>query len=969
MAGALEDARSARGRLLLITGEPGIGKTRLADELAQRAAENDGTVFWGRCWEAGGAPAFWPWTQVLRELVRSRTDSELGGQTSELAQLLPELRQRFPDLPEPAPASPDVARFRLFDAVGEFLRGASRGGPLVVILEDLHAADAPSVLLLSFVAGLLAGARLLVVGTYRDIELRSDQPLALVLPELLRVSGALRLTLAGLDRDDIARLVQGLSGTAPTDRLVDAIHQETEGNPLFVREVVQLLASEGRLSAEVEPEHWGVPEGVRQAIRRRLDRLSANDKQTLGIVSVLGRDFTLQALAEVLQRSPIEVTEALQEPLAQRIVVEILGAPGRFRFSHSLVREVLYEQFTLGERATLHRAVADSLERIYASNPEPYLAELAHHYFHASPGLDTDKAIDYSKRAGERAIRLLAYEEAVRLFQMALARAADDETRAGLLVALGDAQSRSGQEAVARQTFLDAASLATRLAIPELLARAALGYGGRFIWLRAGTDRQVIPLLEQALAELGLQDSELRALLLARLAGALRDQPSDKRRAALSAEGVAVARRLGNPQILMSALVSRWGAATLGPDGVDEQLAMVDELDRLAAEVVDRERAVNAIWPRFIHSMTTGDVDHARQAFMQMSRLAEELHLPSSRWYAGVMQTVLALQDGDFAEGESLIPRTLEVGRHAQDLNVDAGSSALFALFLLRREQGRLQELEQDLLVAPDRYVGYRGFRCMLALAHCELGRRDEAQRVLQRLSDNDFAALPKDGEWLYSLTLLSEVAYALGDRDRGETLYRLLHPYGHLIALAGSEVSWGPVFRPLGVLATLTGRDDELDRHFNNSITMCSRMGALPWLVRSQHDYARALMRRAERKDRGKALHLLDSSLQIGLRIGMTAVVGQADEALAQFGKRSGQLFEQRSDALTQREHEVAQLIAEGLSNRQIASQLFLSERTVDTHVQNMLNKLGFTSRTQVAAWAVAAGLVRQDKQQQPHT
>jgi len=964
MVRAFEDASAGRGSLLLLAGEPGIGKTRLSDEIAMRAAEDGATVLWGRCWEEGGAPAFWPWTQSLRELLRSLDEdglrAALGSGASEIAQLLPELSERLPDLPAVPPASPDAARFRLFEAIGDLLRTASEQRPIVLIVEDVHAADASSVLLLRFLADGLPASRVLLIGTYRDVDLRSDQPLATALPELVRLRGALRLTLPGLARHEIAPLVEAISGATPSEGLVAAIHEETEGNPLFVREIVQLLSAEGRLSEPVELGRWRVPEGVREVIARRLDRLGPEPKRTLTVASVLGRDFAVSALERVLDQAPEEVLESLRDGLEERLIAEVPGVPGRFRFAHSLIGDALYEDLDPADRVRLHRAAGEALETLFAPDLESHVAELARHFFEALPGGDADKAVEYARGAGERAIAQVGYEEGVRLFRMALVaseRSPDEEVRCGLLLALGDALARAGESTAARETFLDAAAAATRLNLPELLARAAVGYGGRFVFARAGTDRHLIPLLEQALAALGPGDSALRVRVMSRLAGALRDQPSMERRGALSREAVHMARRIGDRETLMHALVARWAAIGLTVDGLEEQLGLADELNRLAEEVGDRERLMDPCWFRFVHFMTLGWVTEARGQLQLVRRLADELGQPSQRWLTSTLATVLALQDGRLREAEDLIERTYQLGRRAEQWW--AGASSLFALFVLRREQGRLAELVEDLRRALDEYPGYRSFRCMLLVSLCELGRLDEARRLFARSAADDFRGLPKDNEWLCNLTLLAEAADALGDRDRAAALHDLLAPYAGQVALIASEVSLGPVFQPLGVLASLMGQHAAGRRHFEASIAMCERMGARPWLAHSQYQFGRLLMG-GPAKDRERAVELLRAALEICEAAGMTALHQRVAELLGELGHglRRPRGRPGSGPALTPREREVAAFVAQGLSNRKIAERLYLSERTVETHVQNILLKLGFSSRTQVAAWAAGEGL-----------
>jgi DNA-binding CsgD family transcriptional regulator/tetratricopeptide (TPR) repeat protein len=968
LLGGLADAISGRGRLFLLGGEPGIGKTRLADEFAARAQSQGARVLWGRCWEAGGAPAYWPWIQSIRGLLRDLDAQALAeavaGGGADLAQMLPELRDRLPDLPPPAPASPEVARFRLFDAVSGFLARASLAQPLVVVLEDLHAADASSLLLLQFVAGELGGGRLLVLGTYRDVEVTRDHQLAAVLPEVARAAGSTRLPLSGLSEPDVARFIETITGREPPADLVAAIHRDTEGNPLFVEEVVRLLTSEGRLRRPQERQRWPIPEGVREVIGRRLERLPEACRRLLTLGSVVGRDFTVEVLERVTGRSAEDLLDTLHDAVAARLIGTVADDPGRFEFAHALVRDTLYEDLPPAEKVRLHRDVGQALEVLYAADPDPHVAELAHHFFEAAPAGDPSRGIDYAVAAGKRAVRLLAFEEAVRLFRTArraLRESPDERRRGEVLLLLGDAQGRSGATPDSKETFLEAAEIAMRLDLPELLAQAALGYGGRFQFQRAGIDRHVIPLLRQALEALGEADSVLRVRVLGRLAGALRDQPSLEPRATLGREAVAMARRIGDPDTLTFALIGLWGAALLGPDGVDESEVVADELDRLAEETTDRELRTNATWARFIALMTRGQVAEARAQQELVRRLSGELGQPPQQWYGGIMATILALQDGRFGDAERLIHQTLELGRRVQPW--DAELTRMFGLFALWREQGRVGELEQDLRRGLVTHPGYRSLHCMILATLCDLGRLDEASVLFDQLAVDDFAAFPKDNEWLFALTLLAEAAAVLGERERAATLYDQLRPYADLVALAASEFSVGPVTRPLGILAALLGRRADAAAHFKDAIVRARRMGARPWVAHTQHAYAAMLAERGRPEDRDRAVELATAALETCEETAMPALADRVTGLLAELGaqprrpRAAAQPGAPKGTTLTPREREVAGLVAEGLSNRQIADKLYLSERTAETHVQNILTKLGFRSRAQVAGWVVREG------------
>src|SRR5215467_13208492 len=357
----LDDVVSGSGRLYLLAGDPGIGKSRLADEVAARARDRGVKVAWGRCWEAGGAPAYWPWVQSLRACVRGLGSEELrshlGAGAPFVAQIVAEVAEVLPDVRLPPPIEAEGGRFRLFDAVAAFLRNAGGMQPLMLVLDDLHAADAPSILLLRFVARELGDARVMVLGAYRDIELDRGHPLAVALAELSREPAARHLRLPGLTEADVGRLIQQTAGVTPGEGVVTAVHRYTEGNPLFVGEVVRLLAADGRLERIDDPAELplAVPEGIREVIGRRVACLPEACGRILGLASVLGREFSLLPLARLSGVPAGELLEILHESIAARVLTEIPGAPGQLRFSHALVRDVVHESIPAGQRLRLHQ--------------------------------------------------------------------------------------------------------------------------------------------------------------------------------------------------------------------------------------------------------------------------------------------------------------------------------------------------------------------------------------------------------------------------------------------------------------------------------------------------------------------------------------------------------------------------------------------------------------------------------------
>jgi tetratricopeptide (TPR) repeat protein len=840
--------------------EPGIGKSRLAEELASRARARGAQVLIGRCWEAGGAPAYWPWVQSLRTYARD-TDAgtlraQLGSGAAELAQLLPELRERFTDVPEPPTLESESARFRLFEAASSFLTSAAQARPLVLVFDDLHAADEPSLLLLQFLARQLGESRLLVIGAYRDVDPSLSDPLATALTELAREPVTKSLALTGLGDRDVAHFIELTTGEAPNDELVAAIQEETEGNPLFVGEIVRLLATEGNLENTAARSRLTIPQSVRDVIARRLRHLSGECNRVLVLACVLGREFSLAALARLGGVSENELLDTLDEAMIAGVVSDLPGAPGRLRFAHVLIRDTLYEELTAARRVRLHRLTVEALEDLYGDEPGSHLAELVQQ---SVAGNDFERGLRYTRRAGDRALGLLAYEEAARLYELALEALAlsdpdDEATRCELLLSLGEGHARAGNMTAAKRTFLDAADIARRLGRSANLAHAAAGYGGRLAWPRAGEDDRLVPLLEEGLAALDDENVELRARLLGRLAGALRDEHSRDRRDRLSRESVELARRSGNATALAYALDGR-AAAIFGPDTVAECLALGDELCEVAAWSGDREQAVAGHWLRILAQVIVGDVREAEVDLAAAARTADELRQPGQLWLVGATRAILALAAGRLDEAEELIPKALAFGQGATR---DAAAAYLFQRYTLNCFRSRPKELEATIRASVDEYPTRPVFRCLLARLHGQLGRGPQAKRALAELAVDDFSALPFDQEWLYGMSLLAETCSFLSDPALAAVLHRLLRPYAALNTLDPPDGIRGSVSRYLGILATTMERWSDAERHFEDALAMNDRMGARPWLAYTQDDYARMLSARDLPGDRDRAHELL---------------------------------------------------------------------------------------------------------------
>ena len=875
LVAGLDDAFAGRGRLFLLAGEPGIGKSRLAEELTAQARARGARVLIGRCWEAGGAPAYWPWVQSLRPYLRDTDADSLRSQLREgaadVAQLLPELRDLLVDVPPAPPLESEGARFRLFDYMTAFMKSVAAERPLVLVLDDLHAADEPSLLLLRFVARELGESRMLIVGVYRDVDPTLSDPLTTTLTELAREPVARTLALAGLGEADVARFIEFAAPGAPAADLGSAVYAETEGNPLFVGEFVRLLAAERRL-AEPAAAPLEIPPSVREVIGRRLRHLSDECNRLLTLASVLGREFDLDALAGVSGLEGDATLELLDEATEARVVSEVPGVIGRMRFAHALIRDAAYHRLKRSGRIQLHRQVGEALEELHSSDLDPHLTELAHHFFESAAGGNGQKAVDYARRAGSRAVALLAYEEAVRLYQMALEALAPEGSSSArlhgeLLLALAGARARAGDTPGAKSTFLRAAELARSAALPEMLARAAAGYGGRFVWTHALTDERLVPLLEDALSALGEADSELRVQLLSRLAAALRHGPSRERRERLSEDAVQIARRIGDPATLAYALTAA-EAALHAPHTAHRRLAEGEEIISLAVETGDRERLFDGHEHSFWAAWELGDPDRRATELASMNRVAEGLRQPAQLWMLAVAQVMLALSQGRFAEAPELIERAAAIGERV--LAWEAMAARKLHRFLLRREEGRLDGFEREVRDLAHEFPSPLVHGAVLAYVYAHLERAEEATPLLEELTSRDLANWHVDDEWLVSICLLAETCTLLGDPRRAAPIYELLLPYRSLNAVGVPELALGSTSRPLGILASLMGRFEDAVRHFEEALQMNERMGARPWLAHTQEDLAGMLLRRNAQGDQERAEKLLSRAQATYHELGM---------------------------------------------------------------------------------------------------
>lgn len=889
----LDSVSNGEGRVFLIGGEPGIGKTRLSAELASEACARGAKVCWGRCWESGGAPTYWPWVEVLRQILRTSDKADLDGigrHAGYLVQLIPEFAESLGTTSDagPSPADPESARFFLFDAIGTLLGAAARRQPLVVIIDDLHAADRASLLLLAFLSRSLAHSAFLLVGTYRQVELRAADELLEPFAETAR--HARRLGLRGLGADDIAHLIEIASGERPSLALTSDVHRVTDGNPFYVDELLRLLAAEGRLcSTEPVSVSLAIPDGVQDAVRRRLEPLSSEAASLLEIAAVAGREFDTAVLRLAARLDPIAVVAILDEPLRHGIIVPTEGPPGRFAFRHALIREAIYEGLPLARRLPLHRRLAEGLQELALGDPELYVAELAHHFLEAAPCDRSDDFVEHGIRAARSAMRRMAFEEAVRLYERTIDATAfcspDERRRCELLLALGQAQEWAGDPTGSRATAERAAEIARHLGATDLLARAALGVGSvEALKLTARSRCDGAPsLLREALDRIEPDKLAIRARLQSRLA--VHTMSSGTRTAALdlSAQAIADARSSDDRDTLAHALLARH-AVLLGPDHIEERCAIASEFLELAIALGSREYTMRSHALRAANFFDLGDIAAADQAIAEHARLAEESGDPFERWVNLMWRSTRALLVGDFSEAERSSRAAFELSRtvpgpHAFEVN--GPMSHVGQMILIR-------EARHDGVPDPEVIERYRNQYPEVALWHVallhrstRLGHADDVRRELEFLTARSFVDFDRNATWLAAMSFLSEAVALVRDLERAAVLYDVLLPYATRNATVLMITSRGSISHSLGLLAATLGRHTEATQHFDTALAMNRRMGARPMVAVTLHDYAAALLRAANPGAATRAHELAREAHAIAADLGMPELVARCEMIL----------------------------------------------------------------------------------------
>ncbi len=878
---ALEDALAARGRLLVIGGEPGIGKSRLAEELARTAVETGAAVLWGRCWEAGGAPPYWPWVQAIRSYAReadaARLRSDLGAGAAEIADVVAEVREQITDLsPSPPIDDPQAARFRLFDAIAAFLKRVARTKPLVIVLDDLHWADEGSLRLLEFVSRELAEAPLLLIGTYRDVELSRRHPLSQTLAELTRERLFERIVLRGLSREDGARFIEATCGTHPPPELVDAVHSQTEGNPLFVTEVVRLLTQEGELTPErlSAREGWSlrIPEGVRDVIGRRLDRLSDHCNEALAVASIIGREFGLDQLDRLLDYSEDQLLQLLEEALAARVIEEVTGAVDRYQFTHSLIQETLADELSLTRRVRLHARVAEALEALYGPDSDQHAAELAHHFAQAQTLLGSDKLVRYSLAAGEAALATSAHEQALAHFERALAAKVDTEFDADT-AALYFGRGRAQLAALPRYE-LEPASDSLRRAFDYYVQAGdisrAVSVAACPIPLSLGLGKTDFPELIARALNLVAADSREEGQLLAQHAWYSGIVLADHREAQRAFERALSIARNQNDAALERRSLANAAWVDVWHFRPQECLAKGLRAIDLAGRAGDDQAEINARRSIVWALMASGEREQARDHTVAAFALAEKLRDRWSLASAGFDNARLAVYEGDWEAAR----RMSDVGATAQPRD----PRALAMRALVEYEVGHFEaggaytaRLQEAAVGAPPGPIAEHVYM----VGAIALGERiaDSDERLTSGAATADaLLSLPRLAP---ALAMAARAARALIAVQRNEIEaahqhYRAIEPQKRsacfIVPLTFDRL--------LALLAVTLGQIETALAHYEDGLAFCDRAGYRPEYAWTACDYAGALLVRDHPGDRERAAALHEAALATARELGMRPLI-----------------------------------------------------------------------------------------------
>jgi DNA-binding CsgD family transcriptional regulator/tetratricopeptide (TPR) repeat protein len=948
VAACLARLQAGQGGAILVSGEPGIGKTSLAGQVESRAADLGVPVAWGSCADDEGAPPLWPWRQILAGCAARAAPG--GSPRDPPSRILPGVAgQNRAGAAAPPPDGSE--RFRLFESLTADVTAAAAAAGLVVVLDDLQWADPMSAMLLAHLGRDLPASRVLLVAAYRDQELSRNAPAQAAVAALVREPGTVQLRLAGLAEAEVADQLEATFGRRFDLRVVAGVASRTGGNPFFVAELGRLV-NDAAPAGQAEAGSWltELPEGVRAVIGQRLARLPASCRDVLSTAAVIAPTIDVRTVAAAGGLTPEIVLAGLDTAGAAGLVRAAAGEPAEF--SHALVRDVIRAEVPPSRQFGMHRRAAEHLEAAYAADLDRHAGGIAHHWLSAGPLADAAHAVGWAERAAAVSMRSLAYEEAARLCERALRvtgpGALTGTDRGRLLLARAEALYKAGDVNQAITAAGQAGDEAQRRGDPAGMARAAL-------ILEGVTDqdwgRRVVHLAETALRQLGHDNDELSARLLAAIATAqsasLSTGNTDEA-GPLSLQSLALAEAAGTPAALVSALRARQ-LACAGPDGVGDRLNVAERMLALAAEHADPWAGLwGRLW-RIEARCQLGAIDAAESDLDELADVTRQLSQPVASWHLARTRCALAMARGHFEAAEGHLDDAVRLAAQGLDarawqIRAIAGAK-LASLTGDPRHEHWFATLEQE--AGPS--VLSAGRWGILVVHYAGRGDLERARALYRKLPPWQTWQPPRFVA-LVVLDLRARAAALLGDADGAAIAYARLRPWARYFVVGGTGVVAidGSAEHTLGCLAACLGKPDTAVRHLRAAIAANQRAGLPPSELQSRYELAKVLARRSRREDRSEALVLAGDAARGAARLGMAPLRADAEHLSKMM--RNG---DSGPVGLTRREREIAELVGRGLTNRQIADVLHVAERTAENHVQHILTKLGFHNRSQIAAWA----------------
>jgi class 3 adenylate cyclase len=885
----------ADGRLaVFVGGEPGIGKTRLVKELCRTAHFDRGVVLWGACDEELGTP-YQPFVEAFRWLASVLPSDQLaeliGPLGGELAPLIPELERLLPGIGPRLTDDPETERNRLFEATTELLAKVSTREPVVIVLDDVHWARKPTLLLLRHLLKTTSHLQLLIVATYRDTDLDRTHPLSEMLADMRRQSGVERLMLHGLDQRGVVEFLERTAGHDLDEAglsLAAAVSRETEGNPFFIGEVLRHLSEsgalvfrDGRWTTDLELADFGIPEGVREVIGRRLSHLDPSANEVLATAAVIGREFDLRLLASVLDGGTDQALDAIGDAETAGLVEPVAGRSGVYRFAHALVRSTLYDELPTSRRLRLHRSVGLALE--VTGDIESRLTELAWHFTEAAALGEIDKAIDYGRRAGDVAKADLAFEEAAGLYERAidvleLQDGADPRVRAGLLVAAGDAlQSINDPRGV--ELLLAAERVGRSIDDVALLAEVLVALNNNMFVREVDTDRHHVALGDDILERESALEPAALAMVLAALSLELFWSDESERMRQLSDRALDIARELGDPTVLAAVLRNRIYVHDMtDPTSLDRALDEVTETIEVAAGIDDRLLCI-AHLDRGINLIVRGDVVRGDLDLAEGERLAERLRIPSHIARAMNLRAARVLLAGDLDVCDALV--TEHEAYCAREGLANGPTVAASLRYRLQYERGDLADLETLLEMIIDAQPAVPVWRMALCGVYLQTDRPGLCVPHVEAVVADDFAMVPRNSVFLLTCSSTARIASQVGALGAAEAAYRYAAPFDDMFPFAGTLWEY-PIGVGVGAAAASLGWYDLAQGHFAKSRALCERAGASTYLVATDVHEAEMLARRDQAGDAARAEQLAIRALETSERLGLGYMRRRCEALLA---------------------------------------------------------------------------------------